>query len=63
MASPDFIRRVRSGEKMDSAGRFVSDVRRSQAQEALDAIDQSSPVAELAPEAPAAEAPAEGGEE
>jgi small subunit ribosomal protein S5 len=65
MSSPDFIRRVRSGEKMDSAGRFVSDVRRTTAQEALDAIDQSSPVAvaEAGEISAAPETPAAGGEE
>ncbi len=59
MSGPDFLLRVRSGEKMDAAGRFIADVRRGKAEEALAAIETSEPEAEL-PGAPATEA---GGEE
>jgi small subunit ribosomal protein S5 len=36
--SADYIRRMRNGEQLDSRGRFVSESRKSQAEEALDQI-------------------------
>lgn len=36
LKSPDYINRLRSGEKMDSTGRFVSDSKRSAAEEAIE---------------------------
>jgi hypothetical protein len=38
MKSPQFIQRLRSGEKMDAAGRFVSDTRRQTAEAAMEQI-------------------------
>ena len=35
MASPEYIQRLRSGEKLDAAGRFVSDTRRQTAEAAI----------------------------
>lgn len=36
--TPDYIKRLRSGEKVDKRGRFMSDVRKSVAAEAIDAF-------------------------
>jgi small subunit ribosomal protein S5 len=36
MQAPDYIKRLRSGEKVDSQGRFVSDLKREEAQKAIE---------------------------
>lgn len=45
MQLPEYIGRLRSGEKLDPAGRFVSDKRRAAAEEALAAISAEEPSA------------------
>jgi small subunit ribosomal protein S5 len=43
MATPDYINRLRSGEKLDPTGHFIADKRRAAAEEALAAIAASEP--------------------
>lgn len=70
LKSPNYINRLRNGEKMDSTGRFVSDAKRSAAAEAIAEFTAEEKAAQAAPQSEASEKPkaadqelAESGEE
>jgi small subunit ribosomal protein S5 len=50
MATPEYIMRLRSGEKLDAAGRFASDARAQAAQEAIEQFSAEQAAAEAGPE-------------
>jgi len=56
MATPEYIKRLRSGEKLDAAGRFVSDTRRQTAEAAIEQFSAEQAAVEAGGEV--AEAPA-----
>ncbi|MDQ3023108.1 MAG: 30S ribosomal protein S5 [bacterium] len=49
MVTPEYIKRLRSGEKLDAAGRFASDVRRQAAEAAIEQFSSEQAAEEAGP--------------